>query len=332
MTTSANAHHKNTSAQQSQRTFDCIVAGSCVLDVLCHPVNLDQPIGRGVLHDTEPFKLTGGGICSNSGITMARLGMKVGVFSCVGDDDWGKFIRNLYADEGVDIDPISIHPTAPTSSTMVLISQDGERSFFHCVGAPKLMTIDDYMAKIDLFTRSRFLLWGYYGLNRAIEPGLADFFKAVQAAGCKTAMDSAGAGGDMTPLDQMLPFLDVYVPSLSEATNQTGEPEPEKIIQRYRDCGATGILGVKLGTEGVLLSDVPGRFVGIPVVQAPGPVIDTTGAGDSFYAGLLTGLAKGLSIEQAGKLGTAAGACCVTTMGGCTGGRDYQATAKLAGL
>ena len=75
----------------------------------------------------------------------------------------------------------------------------------------------------------------------------------------------------MTPLDRILPHLDLYVPSLSEAKNQTGEGDPEKMIQRYRACGAPGLLGVKLGgADGVLLSEKADHYLMIPSVFAAG--------------------------------------------------------------
>src|SRR5690606_27092181 len=121
----------------------------------------------------------------------------------------------------------------------------------------------------------------------------------------RTALDAAGRGGTMQPLDRILPNLDVYVPSLAEAQHQTGLSDPQRMIEMYRDCGAPGLLGVKLGRQGVLLSPAAGEYIHVPVVQPPGEVIDTTGAGDSFYAGLLAGLLRGLSVEQAGRLGAA---------------------------
>src|SRR5690606_18722177 len=119
------------------KRYDCIVAGSCVVDLLCRPIRLDRPIGAGVLHDTEPVQLTGGGIVCNSGIAMARLGMRIGAFSFVGNDAWGPVIRNLLREQGVDDQPLLTHPAAATSTTVVAIDPSGERSFFHCVGAPK---------------------------------------------------------------------------------------------------------------------------------------------------------------------------------------------------
>ena len=313
-------------------TYDCIVAGSCVVDLLCRPVDLSKPIGHGQLHITDPVLLTGGGITCNSGITMARLGMSVGVLSYVGKDAWGPVIRNLYQSEGVDDAPLLTHETAATSTTVVTIDASGERSFLHCVGAPKLLNAAAFLDQIDLFARTRMLLLGYYSLMPNLEGDLADVFAKVREKGCKTALDAAGTGGTMQPLDRILPHLDVYVPSLIEASHQTGTDDPKKIIAAYRKCGAPGLLGVKLGKQGVLLSPKADEYLEIPVVQPPGPVVATTGAGDSFYAGLLTGLLKGMPIEQAGRLGTAAGAICVTAVGGCTGGKNFIETAQLAGV
>ena len=61
-------------------------------------------------------------------------------------------------------------------------------------------------------------------------------------------------------------------------------------------------------------------------------MVDTTGAGDCFFAGLLTGLLRGLDAERAGRLAAAAGACCVTGYGATAGVRDYEETARLAGV
>jgi sugar/nucleoside kinase (ribokinase family) len=311
---------------------DCVVCGSCVVDILCRPVSLDQPIGHGVLHEIEPLQVTGGGIVSNTGIAMARMGMNVAAFSHLGQDAWAKLVRDLYQGEGLDTALLIDHDSEATSTTVVTIDPTGERSFFHCVGAPRTMTGRLYDEHFDALRQARMVLVGYYSLMPNLEDDLPAVFAKLRKAGCQTALDAAGTGGGMSPLDRILPELDVYVPSLAEATHQTGEDDPRKIIAAYRGCGAPGLLGVKLGQAGVLLSERAGQFLEVPICSPPGDVVDTTGAGDTFYAGLLTGLLKGMSVEEAGRLGAAAGACAVTTVGGCTGGRDYATTAKIAGL
>ena len=312
--------------------LDCLVCGSCVVDVLCRPVNLDDPIGRGVLHEVGPLSVQGGGITSNAGITMARLGLRVGVLSFVGRDAWGWVIRELYRSEGIDDSNVLEHPTEATSSTVVAIDPGGERSFFHCVGAPRELDRAAFQDRMDFLARCRLVLLGYYSLMPRLEADLPAVLRDIRAAGSQTALDAAGTGGDLRPLDRILPHLDLYVPSLGEASHQTGHEDPRKIIETFRGCGAPGILGVKLGTRGVLLSAKEGEYLHVPAVDPPGPVVDTTGAGDCFYGGLITGLLRGLSLEDAGRLGVAAGACAVTTLGGCSGGRDYGFTARLGGI
>ncbi len=314
------------------QNLDCIVCGSCVVDMLVRPIDLSKPIGGGILHEVEPMLVAGGGITSNSGVAMARLGLDIGVMSYVGKDAWAAVIRELYIQEKINCDLLLEHPTEATSTTVVAIDPSGERAFYHCVGAPRQLNAQVFDEHIDQIAQASYLLLGYYSLLPNLQDDLPEVLAKLRKRGVRTALDAAGAGGKMQPLDRILPELDVYVPSLAEAENQTGLGDPRKMIDAYRDCGAPGVLGVKLGLDGVLLSSKAGHYLETPICQAPAEVIDTTGAGDNFYGGLLSGLIKGLSLEEAGRLGTAVSACCVTAIGGCNGGRSWGETTRLAGL
>jgi sugar/nucleoside kinase (ribokinase family) len=314
------------------KILDCVVVGSCVVDVLARPVSLTMPIGQGKLIESEPLRLTTGGIVSNSGTAMARLGMRVAAFTYVGDDEWAEVIRSRYTAEGIDTSALMTHPEGATSTTAVLIDSSGERSFVHCVGAPRMLDKAALMSGLDLFAKSRAALFGYYPLMTRLQNDLPEVFAAIRETGCLTAIDAAGDGGTMDPLARILPHLDFYVPSEHEAQHQTGHSDPRKMIQAYREAGANGFLGIKLGMRGALLSPTPGEFLDVAVVKAPGPVIDTTGAGDCFFGGLLTGILHGLSPTDAGRLAAATGACCVTGLGGSSAVCGYDETARLAGL
>src|SRR5262245_46063257 len=132
------------------KTIDCVVVGSCVVDVLARPVPLTEPVGAGRLIESEPLHLTTGGIVSNAGVTMARLGMRVAAFTYVGNDEWADVIRHRYAAEGIDTSGLVTHPTGATSTTAVLIDPSGERSFAHCVGAPRLLDKAALLGQLDL--------------------------------------------------------------------------------------------------------------------------------------------------------------------------------------
>ena len=314
------------------KEFDCVVVGSCVVDVLVRPVPLTAPIGGGRLIESDPLGLTTGGIVSNSGITLARLGMRVAAFTYVGNDAWADVIHQRYAAEGIDSSALITHPTGATSTTAVLIDPCGERTFVHCVGAPRLLDREAMLAQLPLFAKSRAMLLGYYPLMTRLQPDLPEVLAAIRETGCLTALDAAGDGGTMDPLAKILPHIDFYLPSESEAQHQTGQSDPRAIIATYREAGAAGWLGVKLGSKGALLSPKPGEFIEIAAVTPPGAIVDTTGAGDSFIGGVLAGYLRGLSPAAAGRLGAAAGACCVTGLGATTAIRSYDETAKLAGI
>jgi ribokinase len=315
-----------------KKTVDCILCGSCTVDILLCPVPLETPIGVGSLVRVQPIKATTGGLVSNAGIAMARLGMAVSAFTMLGDDDWAWIVKRTLQAEGIITRDLVTHSTAPTSVSAVTVDSDGERSFIHSQGAPKLIDRGFLLDHLDVFAGSRMLLLGYYPLMPNLQDDLPEVLPRIRETGCRIAMDTAGDGGRWQPLDRILPHLDVYVPSHREASHQTGCQDPRAIIQCLRSGGAPGLLGVKLGSRGALLSPAAGHFISIPAIPPPGPRVDTTGAGDVFYAGLLTGLLRGLDAEQAGRLAAAAAACCITGLGASAGLRDYTCTASLAGL
>jgi sugar/nucleoside kinase (ribokinase family) len=315
-----------------EKNIDCVVCGSCTVDVIVRPFPVDRPVGRGKLVRVDPIEATTGGIVSNSGMALARLGMRIAALTYVGRDDWAGIVQRTYQSEGIDTSRLICHPTAPTSATVVLVDASGERSFAHAQGAPKQIDRRFFQENLDLFARSRTMLLGYYSLMPNVEQDLPDVLREIRAAGCRTALDAAGDGGGLQPLDRILSELDFYVPSHAEASHQTGQTDPERIIRTYRACGAPGLVGVKLGARGALLQDSSGEYFSIDPVTPPGSVLDTTGAGDAFYAGLLCGVLRGLPLDQAGRLAAASGACCVTALGATAGLRDFEQTARLAGL
>lgn len=314
----------------SDRDFDCVICGTCVVDALVRPVPLGLPIGGGRLIHVEPIELTTGGIVCNTGIDMRRLGMRVAATSLVGDDHWAEIVRTRLAAEGLDVGGIETHPDRATSTTAALIDPSGERSFAHHVGAPAVIDLAFVHRHLPLFARGRFAVIGYLGLLPGLEPDIGPAAAAVRNAGCHVVLETAGSGGSLDMLAPALPHVDVYVPSLDEAVHQTGHSDPRTIMARYRACGARGIVGVKLGTQGVLLSATAGDVIEIPCVAAPGPVADTTGAGDAFLGGLLAGLIRGMPLRDAGLLGAATAACCVTALGATAGIRPFDETWRLA--
>ena len=314
-----------------EKTIDCLVCGLATVDIVACPVPLDQPIAEVGLVRADRILTTTGGLVSNSGIALARLGARTAALACVGDDLHGEFVRRRYAAEGLDASALRSCRGA-TSTTLVLVNSAGERSFIFDLGAAGEFDPDLLHANHELLKRAKFFLVGYFGLVPAWDEKLPEMLRFARECGCQTALDAAGSGGEMVPLARILPHVDIYVPSLHEARHQTGLAEPRAMIARFREAGAAGLVGIKLGAEGALLSPAAGELLEIAPVPPPGPVVDTTGAGDAFYAGLIAGLSRGMSADEAGRLAAAAGACCVTGLGATEALRGFDETWRLATL
>ena len=314
----------------SSGRFDCAVVGTCVADILVRPVTLGAAVGGGRLFHVDPIEVTTGGIVCNTGIGLARLGLSVAAASLVGDDPWAGLIRERLVAEGIDAGGVEAAPGQATSTTAVLIDPSGERSFAHHVGACAVLDLAWMRRQLSHFARADWVILGYAGLLPALEPDLAAAVVALRERGCRVALETGGAGGRLDDVAPALPHVALYVPSLDEAASQTGSADPRGIITRYRELGAAGVVGVKLGSQGTLLSPAVGEFLEIPCLPAPGPVVDTTGAGDALLAGLVAGLVRGMPPREACLLGAANAACCVTAAGATAGLRSFAETLEFA--
>jgi sugar/nucleoside kinase (ribokinase family) len=244
-------------------------------------------------------------------------------------------VRQQLAVEGVAHEFLATHPTAPTTAVAVLVDSLGGRSFLAPAVRTATKSIDAAFVRKHMaaIAAARWFVLGYFGRMPGLEPELAGVLEEIRASGVRTVMDSGGDGGDWPTLEGALPHLDVFVPSLEEARGHTGLDDPERILRRYCDAGAAGVIGVKLGADGALLGDArSGQTFEISAVAPPGDVVDGTGAGDAFVAGLIAGLDAGYSLVEAGRIAAAAGACAVTGRGGYSGVRDATEIWKLAGL
>ena len=311
---------------------DVAVVGTVVADILVRPVSLGESIGAGRLFHVDPIEVTTGGIVCNTGIGLARLGLAVAAAGIVGADPWGELIRGKLVAAGLDVAAIETLPDAATSTTAVLIDPTGERSFAHHVGACAAVDLAYVRRQARNLARAGWVVLGYAGLLPGLEPELGAAATLLRAAGCRLALETGGSGGRLADVAAALPHLDLYVPSLAEAVAQTGCEEPHEIIVCYRSLGARGIVGVKSGGADTLLSPAPGEFVQIPCLPPPTTVADTTGAGDAFLARLLAGLVRGMLAAEAGLVGAAHAACCVTGVGATAGLRSFAETLAVAGL
>jgi sugar/nucleoside kinase (ribokinase family) len=308
-------------ANSAHQPIDLLVVGDCNPDVL---VCGDDPMPVFGQQEklVDAISLVVGGSAAITAVAAARLGLKVALAAAIGDDSAGRFMLGQLASEGVDTSAVAVRTTVPTGMTVVL-SRIDDRAILTAAGAIATLTATDVPAAL-LANARHVHLSSYFLMERSLGPGLPDLLAAARSAGTTTSVDTnwdpAGAWGDAN-LAGVMAQADLLVPNEEEALRITRVATLDEAIAVLAKNGAT--VAVKLGARGALCADGPQRYLATPPTVQP---VDSTGAGDSFNAGLLTGLLHGLELPAALALGCAVGAMSTQAAGG-TGGCPDLATA-----
>jgi sugar/nucleoside kinase (ribokinase family) len=240
----------------------------------------------------------------------AHLGLRVAFCGVVGDDLFGRFIRDELERRDVDVRGLVVDPARATGLTVVLARPD-DRAILTHEG-----TIADLRAELidpELLAAAGHVHAASYFLQRRLAPDLLALFERVRADGVTTSVDpnwdpSERWNGGVRAL---LRHTDVFLPNATEATHVAGTaPLEDAVIALAADAG---IVVAKAGSDGAVAAR------GDRLVRAPAPAVDTvdtTGAGDSFDAGFLCSWLAGDPLERAIAIANACGALSTRALGG----------------
>jgi sugar/nucleoside kinase (ribokinase family) len=305
--------------------MDAAIFGLIVADMIASPIPLRPPPPPGYLNVIDKLEMTTGGNACNVGIAMAKLGMRVAAAGLVGEDLIGTAMLDRLDGAGVDTSHVFRTDRAQTSASVVAVEPGGERCFFHNPGATKLLDGDAFRRCFPLFTRSTVVQVGYFGLLPTITKDLPLVLGELRRAApnVRIALDTANPVAEWRHLVPILPHLNIFAPSRTEAKDLVGETEPTKMVAAFRRYMPDGLIGIKLDDQGCYLDDGE-RAVFAPAYKID--VVDTTGAGDTWFAGLLTALHHKMPREQAGRFANRAAADCCTAFGASAGVRSFEET------
>lgn len=301
--------------------YDVACVGILVADAIAKTV--DKLPARGKLDLVDQLDLYTGGCAVNSGIAMAKIGLNTAVLGKIGNDGFGKFIYNSLKEENVNVDGLVLDSNSSTSASVVLVDSGGERSFLHCLGANSEFTDKDVdfgiieKSKI-VFIAGTMLMPSFDG-----EP-CARVLKKAKEMGKYTALDTAwdSKGRWMKVLEPCMKYIDLFMPSYEEAVQLSSKEDAEDIADVFLSMGVKTAV-IKLGKDGCFIKDSGGEKYKIPTYTDIKPV-DTTGAGDSFAAGFLTGITEGWSLYECGKFANAVGTHCIMAVGASTGIKSME--------
>lgn len=306
--------------------MDFVVSmGIHIVDMLGRPV-LRIPDGQR-LDLLQEIRITAAGTAAGTSVDLAKLGVHVVAMGAIGQDSLGDFLLAAMEKYGIDVSRLIRKAGIQTSATILPIRPNGERPALHVTGANGEFTFDD--VDFDLLAKAKVLHLGGTSLLPKLD-GLPsrDILKFAKEHGVTTTFDLVAVDRpDLLDLIKpCLPYIDYFMPGLEEAEMMTGLTDRREIITFFLDHGAKTTV-FKMGSRGSSIARYAGsdiEEIRIPVIRTT--VVDTTGCGDAYCAGFITGLLKGYDLRQCGLLGTAAGSLVATGLGSDAGIVDLAST------
>ena len=301
---------------------DVSVIGLYCIDVLGRPVTGIPSGGNAVFIDQ--IRLTVAGTAGGTIVDCAKLGLDALAVGAVGEDEKGRFVLDTLREYGITTDRMQRHPGVHTAASILNVRPNGERPCLHVRGASDalLITEDDYDAVLD----ARTVHMGGNGLlGRMDGEPTAGLLAAAKARGRITTFDLIFATPElMSKLEAAMPFVDYFMPSIEEATALCGREDPRDAARYFLDLGV-GTCILTMGGAGCIVADRDGAFR-LPAHEVE--VVDTTGCGDAFTAGVIAGLHHGWDIERAARLGGTCGALVAGGLGSDHGIVDWDRTVE----
>jgi sugar/nucleoside kinase (ribokinase family) len=292
-----------------------LCSGILVGDLFVPP--LPRLPAAGELLVTDDFLMGAGGCAANVAVVLSKLGVGTRVVGKVGSDSFGDFVISALAGFGIDVSFIGRSEAMGTAKTVIVPVAGEDRRYIHTVGANADLTGQDFsaaaMSGVDVV-----YLGGYLVLPGLRPRAVVELFDAAHRAGAHTLLDvvlPGDAHASMDDLRSILPSVDFFLPNEDEARQLTGEQDPERQAACFNEAGAATVV-ITMGSDGLLVRTATDfRLLPAPRVE----VVDGSGAGDAFAAGLIVGILEGWPLEQSLRFASEVGALACTALG-CSGG------------
>ncbi len=303
--------------------FDVIVYGTVCLDLIWR---VDRLAAAGSYEPIVEERRAIGGEAANTAIALSRWGLQVAlVGTATGDDENGRQLRGMFEAEAQDIyiNGVAVAPGTQTAYCVCIATPDGHRTMYGSgfTGMQCPVLAPNLARRARVFTMD----------PNAYQAGLTAAQVAVDAGATVIAMDYTRSP-------------EVNTSAAISVTSHAQIPEGDSLqacagyAAKIRDrdgcttlvtCGENGCFAAAKGEVS------PAVHIPAYVVE---PVIDSTGAGDIFRAGLIYGHLKGWKIHKTARFASAAAALNCTAMGGWGGVRSveaieaFQSAAQVKGL
>jgi len=267
--------------------IDVVTVGHVLLDIRFLVNRFVGPDEEGViLKETRGV----GGSAANVAIGVRRLGFKSAIIAKVGFDPFGRIAVEELMKEGVDLSGLRVGFGA-TGFSIVIIDKQGRIIIYGFKGSSEELTPQE--VDLNIIKNSRLVHIASLRLDTSVRVA-----KIANELG-KTVSWDPGRVLSMTGLERLkeiIRYTDIVLANEEEVGAMTGENDYRVAAKILRSLGPRLVI-VKRGSKGVYVDSHEGCF-NMPSLKPP-KIIDTTGAGDAFAAGLITAFFRGYSVKEA---------------------------------
>jgi len=314
----------------TDKTLDVVAIGNAIVDVLAHADEafldrhamvkgsmklIDEDAAEKLYADMGSAIEASGGAAGNTAAGMASLGGRVGFIGRVRDDQLGDVYGHDIRSIGVEFrTPVATSGPA-TGRCLVLVTSDAERTLNTFLGAASLLSPDDVD---EAFVASAEIVYceGYLWDLPEAKAALIKAMDAARAAGGKVAFslsDSFCVDRHRAEfLDLAENRIDILFANESEICSLYEVDTFDEAAARV--AGHCELACLTRSEKGSVIITSTGERVVVPA-HPIGPLVDTTGAGDLYAAGVLYGLTHGASLERCAQLGSLAAGEVISHLG-----------------
>jgi sugar/nucleoside kinase (ribokinase family) len=290
-----------------------IVVGESLVEVMRKGV--DQPLYRAG-EFLGPYPSGASAIFADAA---ARLGGSVGFISTIGNDDFGRCVRDRLEQDGIDLTYLKVVPDRMTGAAFVTYFHDGSRKFIYNVreGAPAFL--DPSQVQPEYFAGVRFLhLMGFaLTISDSCRQACYRAVDLVRKAGGKISLDP-NLRPEVLTIEEIrelcrpvLEACEIVLPSGQEATMLAGVEDVEEAVRQLLRQGPR-IVALKQGDQGSTVYTAEGCIKAAPFHVTE---VDPTGAGDCYGAAFVIGLLEGWELARTARFANAVGALATTRQG-----------------
>lgn len=292
---------------------DVVCIGQAVID--CITRGREENPHKKNVYRAENIGLSIGGDALNESVVLTHLGHKVKLVCGVGADLAGNLILSEMEKEGIDVSDVEQTDEITTPIANLMVNRDGTRQSINSAAT----MLGEYVPNEKVVEGAKIV--SFASLFRAPldrKETIISLIRAAKEQGAIVCVDTkmpTYRNISLEDIREVLPLIDYIFPNENEAAYYTGQTDYREMAWHLRKKGVKNVI-VKTGEQGCTVCGEEEEFQ-MPAYSVK--AVDSTGAGDNFVAGFISGLLHGKSLKECCRYGTACAAICVQNMGSTTG-------------